>query len=645
VPLSTAARILFSRRRIAERAIIALALMLHHASAFGSFSLDRRLRQEESRSQLCSKLAPRLGATKDSHESSRRAPRMRGTKDLHESSSQPSVQQYRPFPVMPSQLFQQLALSQLELLASSLPLAGRPGISKIKSMCLYLPQENVNTGQLEFLPAVLYPHPTSERVFIASEADSGVAPTLPKTLTKLPGFAHATSLLPGYPMLSSSNERMAGIGAVEEVLCDIKAGSGAAALSVPLFAGSQTVGVLLVSPAGAPKKNGSVWAKEDREQVARAAQSLSLALSMDSERAALQMQSEVVRDALADSLHQVKNPLQALRTYGKLLQRRIADVTHEDVGKGMPPQLLELVEHLMVQSDRLVDRLKPVDSIVDSLESNGLLSLKPLGSSADQQALVRWQKAPFLPWEKEILEYARDTPSGGFDVSENTTMRSREITTKPSLPPAGGAEQRYRNKKPEPTLPARENGQKTHQTSPASSYLMEDMELEMAFVNDVLEPILSAFRAIALDRDISFFVDDSDELPGVTICPQALQEAVSNVLDNSFKYVVLPKPGSVFSRNPSPQVRVRLSPNSGSRLAPGVTILVEDNGPGILQEDRMAIFDRGFRASATRSVAGTGIGLDIALSLMQKMGGTLQISDDECQLNGTVMKFVLFRNP
>lgn len=560
-------------------------------------------------------------------------------KDSQESLSQPG-DQYRPFPVMPSQLLQQLALSQLELLASSLPLPGRPGVSKIKSMCLYLPQENVNTGQLEFLPAVLYPHPRSERVFIASDSDSGVAPTLPKTLTKLPGFAHATSLLPGYPMVSSSDERMAGIGAVEEVLCDVKAANGATALSVPLFAGSQTVGVLLVSPGGAPRNNESVWTRDDRQQVARAAQSISLALSMDSERAALQMQTEVVRDALSDSLHQVKNPLQALRTYGKLLQRRIADVTDE---KGMTPQLLELVEHLMVQSDRLVDRLKPVDSIVDSLETNGLLSLKPVSSTADQQSLVRWTK-PFS-WERETLEFARGTSSGGFDTFDNTTMTSGALTTKPSRPLAKGPEERYRNNKPDPPPQASENDQQqTTESRPASSSLMEDMELEMAFVVDVLEPISSAFRAIAIDRDISFVVENSDELPGVTICPQALQEAVSNVLDNSFKYVVLPKPGSAFSRNSSPQVRLHLSPNSGS-LAPGVTILVEDNGPGILEEDRQAIFDRGFRAAATRSVGGTGIGLDIALALMQKMGGTLQISNDEGRLNGTVMKFVLFRNP
>ena len=139
------------------------------------------------------------------------------------STGSSSLPPQRPFPLMPSQLFQELAASQLELLASSLSREDGRG-RKTKSMALYLPQENSRTGQLEFLPAILYPPPSSERVFIASDSDSGRAPTMPRTLTKLPGFAHATSLLPGYPMVfmsSSSDLEESGAGLVEEVLCDI----------------------------------------------------------------------------------------------------------------------------------------------------------------------------------------------------------------------------------------------------------------------------------------------------------------------------------------------------------------------------------------------------------------------------------------
>ena len=78
-----------------------------------------------------------------------------------------------PIPAMPSDMFRRMAHSQLELLAFSLTAPGDSSESKVESMALYLPQENVLNGQLEFTPVVLYPDPNTERVFIASDAASG----------------------------------------------------------------------------------------------------------------------------------------------------------------------------------------------------------------------------------------------------------------------------------------------------------------------------------------------------------------------------------------------------------------------------------------------------------------------------------------
>lgn len=88
-------------------------------------------------------------------------------------------------------------------------------------------------------------------MFIAGEVGSGLPPTMPKTLAALPGFTHAQSLLPAYPFASSSGSigsADAAVGAVEEVFCDISSGGrgGGSALSVPLYSGSRTVGVILV---------------------------------------------------------------------------------------------------------------------------------------------------------------------------------------------------------------------------------------------------------------------------------------------------------------------------------------------------------------------------------------------------------------
>ena len=82
-------------------------------------------------------------------------------------------------------------------------------------------------------------------------------------------------------------------------------------------------------------------------------------------------------------------------------------------------------------------------------------------------------------------------------------------------------------------------------------------------------------------------------------------------------------------------------------LPPGVTILVEDNGPGIRREDREKIFERGTRIPSTaQSVEGTGIGLDIARSLIRDMGGSIRVVDNDIypgSLDGTIVEFVLYR--
>jgi signal transduction histidine kinase len=583
------------------------------------------------------------------------------------SASASHVQQVtqRPIPEMPSPVFQQLAQSQLELLAFSLRTGESLDSGKIKTMALYLPQENRHSGQLEFLPAVLYPPPHRDRVFIASDSDSGIAPTLPRVLTKLPGFAHAQSLLPQYPMVASSSslqqqgsltsEVTAGVGVVEEVWCHVttsgtrKQRPRAASLSVPLFFGSQTVGVLLVSPNDAASiSSKKAWTLEDREQIARAAQSLSLALSLDQERAAAISSANSARVALSDSLHQLKNPLQALRTYGKLLERRIASDGGDrspvaSSGPSSAPQLLELVRHMMIQSDRVVDRLRPIDTIVDAMNASSSLRRLAL-SPAREPARPTWKSS----WRTPLLPVPRESsrPSSGSNDS-------------------GGPPKSYLSTRSgSGRIPPRAEDVST----PLDSFYHngglvnpDSLQLEMIFLDEVLDPILSAFKAIALDREISFTVLADDDLPGVCANPSAVQEVVSNILDNAFKYVAVRKaPGFLdnaggVSNVGQPQFR----PLSGPRVvfsmkrntvdkkhnSRGVVITVEDNGPGIPPTEWERVFERGYRVPLIRDkVDGTGIGLDIVRSLTSRMGGTVRVIEPSV-LNGTAMQLKLFSSP
>mmetsp|Transcript_26374 Transcript_26374/g.57787 ORF Transcript_26374/g.57787 Transcript_26374/m.57787 type:complete len:604 (-) Transcript_26374:52-1863(-) len=534
-------------------------------------------------------------------------------------------QQHFPIPAMPSDNFRKMAQSQLELLASSLTSTDNPSDSKVQSMILYLPQENSYSGQLEFTPAILYPDPSTERVFIASDAASGQAPTLPKSLSKLPGFSSAPDLLPGYPMLAGGTDP--GVGKAEEVLCDIRFKTSA--LSIPLLSGSATVGVLLVSPTVAldnknsTTHNANSWTKRDKEQVSLAAQSLSMALRMDNERNTLMEQNNIFRENLSDSLHQMKNPIQALRTYGKILQRQIAETS---TNVGGTPELLELAERLMVQSDRVVDMLGPMDSLVETLDKpNSLVMLPPalLNNTKNEQSMVLWNERP--PSSSAMIPKAN--PQVTFNKNGSQPIASKNAIMN-------------------------ENREQI-ETGGLQATVIGDFETEMVFITDVLEPVFNTFEAIASEEDISFevLIEEIDDLPGVFVAPKSFQEAASNVLDNALKYVVLPKDNALFTRNPNPQVRVRIYPNDHSER-PGVTVLVEDNGPGIPEDDRYLIFQRGFRSDTTSSeIGGRGIGLGLAKALMDRMNGYLGLASDEetsqfadC-LDGATMKLEVSRKP
>jgi hypothetical protein len=319
--------------------------------------------------------------------------------------------------------------------------------------------------------------------------------------------------------------------------------------------------------------------------------------------------------------------LQALRTYGKLLQRKIADVDIENVELAQAPQLMALVKHLMVQSDRVVDLLDPMDQIANSLERRPL-ALNPYEKPdiPEDAALTPWQgQTDRYIWEFSPVEEESDAapePARALEFSHSATGSKSSASDSSPL--------------------AYEFSRETD--SMTSGPLVGDVQMEMTFVSDVLQSILSAYEVLASEKGIKFqVIGDMDELPGVMICPKSLQEAVSNVLDNALKYVLLPKAGSPFSKNPTPKVLVTFMPNLGD---PGVVIQVEDNGPGISPSERDSIFQRGFRGKSTSQVSGTGIGLDISRSLIARMGGRLElVPPGETSLDGAAFRFKLFRSP
>jgi signal transduction histidine kinase len=429
---------------------------------------------------------------------------------------------------------------------------------------------------------------------------------------------------------TASTDSPIGVSAVEE----IPSSSSPPSLSVTLFGGLDTLGVLVIWPSSCrddddDDDDGWAWTSDDKLQVSRAARSLALALSMDSELATSRIANEKFRLSLADGLHQVKSPLQALRTFGKLLQRQLAegDAGGEKEraapassmqsssggggagGGGRSPRhqrAMKLAEDIMSQGERVIDLIEPMDALIrNDIGEGGKYLLR--GDVKERVA----RPLPLLPptWE--------DAAVAETSTTAQIVPYHRQYLLPPPMPVLG------------------------------------DFQFEMAFPQDVLGSIVYASQAISREAGIKLdavgFEPDNPDLPGVTVCARQLTEAVSNLLDNAVKYAPLRgrKHGKKLVGRPRiPQIRVTLVSNEPP-LAPGATLYIEDNGPGIPASERDEVFARGYRGRTVQDeVDGSGLGLAIAKDTITRMGGVLDIVDEgPNRLNGTTVRVILFRDP
>ena len=107
---------------------------------------------------------------------------------------------------------------------------------------------------------------------------------------------------------------------------------------------------------------------------------------------------------------------------------------------------------------------------------------------------------------------------------------------------------------------------------------------------------------------------------------EQLKRVVNNIIGNSVKY--LDKKKGIIN------IRIR---DAGDF----VQIEIEDNGRGIARKDLPYIFDRFYRADASRnsSTGGSGIGLSIVRKIIEDHGGRIWATSREN--TGTIMHFVL----
>ncbi len=125
---------------------------------------------------------------------------------------------------------------------------------------------------------------------------------------------------------------------------------------LPLMHDNSFMGLLVTSREHKP------WNERERHEIERIAQTLALARVLDKrrewyEQQLTQQQSlmQTQRDLLDNLLHQLRNPLTALRTFGKLLMKRFVP---GDANR-------QVAENIVRESDRIQELLKQFDQVIE----------------------------------------------------------------------------------------------------------------------------------------------------------------------------------------------------------------------------------------------------------------------------------------
>jgi signal transduction histidine kinase len=126
----------------------------------------------------------------------------------------------------------------------------------------------------------------------------------------------------------------------------------------------------------------------------------------------------------------------------------------------------------------------------------------------------------------------------------------------------------------------------------------------------LVREVLSEIEVARADRGVRVRDTVPDDLPAVHVDPERVHQVLFNLLDNAVRFT--PAGGEVTV--------------AAHRVNGSCEIAVIDTGPGIAAEHLPRLFERFYRADASRSRGdgGTGIGLAIARSVVEAHGGRIR---------------------
>ncbi|MBI2859768.1 MAG: HAMP domain-containing protein [Chloroflexi bacterium] len=178
--------------------------------------------------------------------------------------------------------------------------------------------------------------------------------------------------------------------------------------------------------------------------------------------------------------------------------------------------------------------------------------------------------------------------------------------------------------------------QKADELSAMIDKLLQTTKIEGGAIKLDKEPVVMGRLAEKVARDYSrgspkpcIVIDFPIDTPVVEADAHYVERVLHNLIENAIKYS---PPGAKISVT--------------GKLADGQLVTsVQDEGMGIAWEDQPKIFDRFYRVNnaMSRRVAGTGLGLFIAKSLVEAHGGRLTVDSEPGK--GSIFSFSLPLSP
>jgi signal transduction histidine kinase len=227
---------------------------------------------------------------------------------------------------------------------------------------VYLTEELVEGAETTLMAIAAYPESSS------SPEKSGHLALPPADIAQLPAKNASAALLPD--------------AATQEALSPANSLAEQRQFVLPLVHEGMVLGLLVT------ERDDRSWTNWERSQIEKIANTLALACVMDQRAQWLdhthgqqRLSQTQQHDVLDNLLHQFRNPLTALRTFGKLLLRRLQP---EDANR-------EVANSIVRESDRLQELLLQFDQAIDLGEVDLISPDEPDFSDSSKSAI------PLLP--------------------------------------------------------------------------------------------------------------------------------------------------------------------------------------------------------------------------------------------------------